>query len=228
MTGGGEQPLHLGGPFGLAVLAVFAGLSGLLYFTGDTSAKTPVQTAPAVTAPLSGPVADPFYTPAPGTPASTETIEPVVQPQVIEPPPVTDAPRPPRPQTGPVVTVTPPKPPPQSNERIVPAQEKTGGAEITYIVKIKGSDAADTIGSTFLKSPSDAKKAWSTLLKERPALAGFRLVDATGSGELILGYTMPGGQRPSLDDVARVQKKLLAIDGVAYADPDSVAHPGKE
>lgn len=203
---------------------MFAGLSGLLYFSGETAqSASPAPSAPVLSPPASGPVADPFYRPAPGTPATTQTAEPLVTPQ----PPVSAPPEPRPPRPDPAIVATPPAAPPR-DARVLPAQERSGGAEITFIVRIKGSDSADKISDTFVKSPDEAKRAWSSLLTERPGLAGFRLVETTGSDELILGYTLPGGQKPSFDEVARIQKKLLAIDGVAYADPDSIAHPGKE
>jgi hypothetical protein len=54
------------------------------------------------------------------------------------------------------------------------------------------------------------------------------LVGASYSGEIRLAYQMPPGVEPTRAAIRSVQEKIMAVDGVAYADPDYIAHPGKE
>ena len=59
-------------------------------------------------------------------------------------------------------------------------------------------------------------------------LQDFRLVGASYSGEIRLGYRLPPGLEPTRATINEIQSRIMQVDSVAYADPDYVAQPGKE
>ena len=73
-----------------------------------------------------------------------------------------------------------------------------------------------------------AQQAFDDYVRRTPALRDFSLVGASYSGEVRLSYQMPMGVEPTRSEIRLVQEKIMAVEGVAYADPDYVAHPGKE
>jgi hypothetical protein len=99
---------------------------------------------------------------------------------------------------------------------------------VQFIVRLKGAPEIDTITRNFKRDHAAAQAAWKDLTVRLPALAEFTLVGASYSGEIKLAYMMPPGAPATPEDIRSVQDRLLKIEGVAYADPDYVAHPGKD
>jgi hypothetical protein len=104
----------------------------------------------------------------------------------------------------------------------------SAGAEVTFIVRLKGRPEIDTIARNFKRDRQTAEAAYADLVAEIPALQDFRLVGASYSGEINLVYQMPAGVEPTRGRIEEIRNRILAIDGVAYADPDFVAHPGED
>lgn len=102
---------------------------------------------------------------------------------------------------------------------------RAGTSEVAFIVRLRGAPEVDVITRNFRRDPAAAQTAWLELVARIPALADFELSGASYSGELRLLYRMSSATPAA---VRTVQDRLLAIDGVSYADPDYVAHPGKE
>ena len=101
-------------------------------------------------------------------------------------------------------------------------------AEVVFIVRIKGAPEIDTIARNFKRNRETAEAAFADLVTAHPALAEFELVGASYSGEIKLSFTLPPGVSPTRDVVMDIKQKIMAIEGVAYADPDYIAHPDKE
>ena len=102
------------------------------------------------------------------------------------------------------------------------------GAEIVYIVRIKGAPEIDTIARNFKRNPDVAQEAYAELCERLPALKEFQLVGASYSGEVKLAYQLAPGVQPTRAVMNDIKDKIMAIEGVAYADPDFVAHPGED
>ncbi len=102
------------------------------------------------------------------------------------------------------------------------------GAQVTYIVRIRDAAEVQAITRSYRRDRPAAISAWESLVAQRPGLEHFELAGASYSGELRLTYRLPEGVAPSQEAVGAVRDYLLAIDGVVYADPDVIAHPGKE
>jgi hypothetical protein len=100
--------------------------------------------------------------------------------------------------------------------------------EVTFIVRIKGAPEIDSVARLYKKDPAAAEQAFADYVRRTPALRDFMLVGASYSGEIRLAYQMPPGVEPTRAAIRSVQEKIMAVDGVAYADPDYIAHPGKE
>ncbi len=217
---GGRSPLHMGGPLGLAGLALLAGLSGFAIFAqgGDAPAAPPTRLEPRKPVPVPVQVTPP----KPKLPAPIAPEQAQINTTPVEALPLPPKRKPsPRPKTLPLPTT--------DTAPVQPAREttRTAGQEVTFIVRLKGVKDADAAASAFHKDRAAADKAYAALVKARPGLSGFRLAGASYSGELKLSYTLPSGEA-SHAAVQRLQEKLLAVDGVSYADPDSVVHPGKK
>ena len=213
---GHRAPFHFGGPMGLAGLAMLAGSAGLFLVAGGASlspAKTTMGAAEEpMTTPSETPTADVVQRPATNNDAESE---PVTQPAAV-------------PTGG---EATRPAPTEVKQERadsgsIKPASGQ--GTEVTFIVRIKGSEEADIIARNFKRDPAAARQAYAKLCDRSPALRDFQLVGASYSGDLKLTYQFAANEPASPDAIRSVRETILAVDGVAYADPDRVAHPGKD
>lgn len=102
------------------------------------------------------------------------------------------------------------------------------GIEVHFIVRLKGAPEVDLISRNFKRDPDAALTAWKDLVARLPGLADFSLVGASYSGEIKLAYRFAPGASARPEDIRAVQDRLLRLEGVAYADPDYVAHPGKD
>ena len=105
---------------------------------------------------------------------------------------------------------------------------RADGTEVHFIVRLKGAPEIDEITRNFKRDPAAAQTAWGELVTRLPGLADFSLVGASYSGEIKLAYQMPPGASATPEDIRAVQDRLLKVEGVSYADPDYIAHPGKE
>lgn len=106
---------------------------------------------------------------------------------------------------------------------VLPA--RAGTAEVVFIVRLKGAPEVDTITRNFKRDPATAQAAWVALTERIPVLAEFELSGASYSGEMRLSRRLAEATPAAIKEV---QDRLLAIEGVAYADPDYVAHPGQK
>ena len=89
--------------------------------------------------------------------------------------------------------------------------------------------AADYMPAGGLDGDRDtALAAFDDLAADIPALKEFKLVGASYSGEISLAYTLPAGVDATRGRIEEIRTRILSIDGVAYADPDFVAHPGED
>jgi hypothetical protein len=104
----------------------------------------------------------------------------------------------------------------------------SGGIEVHFIVRLKGAPEVDLIARNFKRDPQAALKAWKDLVARLPGLADFSLVGASYSGEIKLAYRFPPGASARPEEIRAVQERLLRLEGVSYADPDYLAHPGKD
>jgi hypothetical protein len=102
------------------------------------------------------------------------------------------------------------------------------GTEVQFIVRLKGAPEIDIITRNFKRDPAAAQTAWQELVTRLPGLGDFTLAGASYSGEIKLAYQMPPGTPATPEEIRAVQDRLLKIEGVSYADPDYVAHPGKD
>lgn len=205
-----RAPLHLGGPLGALGLGCVGGAVALAVAAINAEPARQVQVspdpAPAMTVDIQSPPA------SPDRPVRQDSdlggggmprLEPVIP--VVEIAQAGGAPA-------------------QSVER--PARAE--GTEVQFIVRLKGAPEIDTITRNFKRDPATAQTAWQDLTARLPALSDFMLVGASYSGEIKLAYMMPPGAPATPEDIRAVQDRLLKIEGVSYADPDYVAHPGKD
>jgi hypothetical protein len=200
-----RSPLHFGGPIGLAGLTMLAGATGLFIVAGVADGGDD----PAI--PLSG-ISD------------TVTVE-----QTDE-----RVDRDPSPLIGTLPDVPVPLDPTQDDPAVQPEEvplktitAQARGAEVTFVVRIKGVPEIESVARLYNKDPAAAEQAFADYVERTPALEDFSLVGASYSGEIKLAYQMPPGTEPTRAAIRLVQEKIMAVDGVAYADPDYVAHPGK-
>ncbi|MFN7055164.1 hypothetical protein [Hyphomonas sp.] len=224
-------PLDLRGPLGLVGAGLLAGAAALVT-AGITGGGNSNQGAASVEAAVigssempagsaeaseDGPI--PLVEPA-GDLASVEVIPPAIARPVIdpEPAPLSEV----SPATRPPVALLSPQ---QAGGGPVSIPARAGMAEVVYIVRLRGAPEADLITRNFRRDPQAAYAAWADLIERVPELAEFELAGATYSGELRLLFRMPSATPAA---VRAIQDRLLAIEGVAYADPDFIAHPGKE
>lgn len=159
----------------------------------------------------------PDETERPAAPANhTNAPEPASEAQLPRPEThILDAP------SGLVVT-------PQQTGGAAPLPANAQDSEVVFIVRLKGEPDVDTIAQTFKRDRPTAEEAFARLSEKRPELGDFTLVGASFSGEIRLSYRMPPGQAATPAAIDAIKTRLLAIEGVAYADPDYVAHPGKD
>jgi hypothetical protein len=202
---GFRPPFHFGGPMGLAGLTMLAGATGLFVLAGSP----PEEAGSAVA--LSG--------------VAMERTEPRPDERVDRGPALV-TPAPPAAVTLPDMPVEPIVRPEQALPNVITAQ--ANGAEVTFVVRIKGSAEIDEASRSFRKDPAAAEEAYAAFVRRNPELSDFSLVGASYSGEIKLSYTMPPGQEPTRTAIRDIQDRLMSVEGVAYADPDYIAHPGKE
>jgi hypothetical protein len=201
-----RSPFHFGGPLGLAGLALLAGATGLFVLAGspgndDQPSVTLSRVSDAVPASLPDARVDRDANPLADA--------------------LPDAPAPLVPESD-DATIQPAKVP----QSVIMAQAT--GVEVTFIVRIKGAPEIDSVARLYKKDPAAAEQAFADYVRRTPALRDFVLVGASYSGEIRLAYQMPPGVEPTRAAIRSVQEKIMAVDGVAYADPDYIAHPGKE
>ncbi|MBB39688.1 MULTISPECIES: hypothetical protein [Hyphomonas] len=197
----GQPPVHFGGPLGLAGLAMLAGATGLFVMAGSGGPTPASQSAPQ---------------PAVAQASAPGKVKPVPD---LHP--------------GDALPVVRPAELPASAETKQPAETKLAqlspdGSEIVYIVRIKGEPEIDVISRNFKRDRAAADIAWANLQSRNPVLQDFRLVGASYSGEIRLGYRLPPGLEPTRATINEIQSRIMQLDSVAYADPDYVAQPGKE
>ncbi|MEZ5946426.1 MAG: hypothetical protein R3C13_04505 [Hyphomonas sp.] len=210
-----RSPLHLGGPLGLAGLAALAGATGLFVMAGSNGAPAPATQPAGVTAPV--PDADVVTIPDAAT-GGTDLA--AVEPPA--PPPVKPAELPASTETRDEVKA------PIKVAQAAPVAGKGEGAEIIYIVRIKGEPEVDLISRNFKRDPAIAEQAWTDLQNRYPVLKDFRMIGASYSGEIRLAYRLPPGTDPSRAMIDEIKNRIMQVQSVSYADPDYVAHPGKD
>lgn len=211
---GTRAPLHLGGPLGALGLGCFAGAVALAVTAINSSPEPPARpdVPGAVLAVDLGSELSPSARP------SSPSEHPL--------PDIGGAGRPPASEISPVVELAQAEvsPPARIAER--PAQ--ASGTEVHFIVRLKGAPEVDTITRNFKRDPVAAQAAWVDIVTRLPGLAGFTLVGASYSGEIKLAWQMPPGTSATPAEIRAVQDRLLKVEGVSYADPDYIAHPGKD
>ena len=205
-----RSPFHFGGPLGLAGLTLLAGATGLFVLAGSPENDD----RPSVT--LSG-VSDVPTASLPDTRVDRDA-SPLIGTLPDAPAPLDTA--------GGVLPDGPAIQPAQVPQSVIMAQAT--GVEVTFIVRIKGAEEIDSVARLYKKDPAAAEQAFADYVRRTPALRDFVLVGASYSGEIRLAYQMPPGVEPTRAAIRSVQEKIMAVDGVAYADPDYIAHPGKE
>lgn len=213
-------PFHYGGPLGLGALVAIAGAAGL-YLITKNGPNIAVQTGQHVP-PTAEPVTQDNIPPAP---KMATKADPVIEGETVDvgaeekrqalkaiktPPPLKPIARPMQPR----------------KIQALPAQAK--GAEVTFIVRIKGSDDVDRAARLFKKDRANALRAFATYVEGAPDLRDFKLVGGSYSGEVKLAYTLPPGKTPDRATITKLKQIIMSVEGVSYADPDFVAHPGKE
>lgn len=212
---GSRMPLHLGGPLGALGLGCFAGAVVL-----------------AVTAINNRPEPPPVRSETPGAVLAMDLgteLSPSARPASPQEHPLPDiggAGRPPpseivRPGDLAQVETAPSAEPAERPARLQ-------GTEVHFIVRLRGAPEVDIITRNFKRDPAAAQEAWAELSTRLPGLAEFTLVGASYSGEIKLAYQMPPGTSASPTEIRAVQERLLKIEGMSYADPDYIAHPGKD
>ncbi len=217
-----RSPFHYGGPLGLGALVAAAGAAGVFLYTNSgadlaekadhpmpvvvTSASTDTQAVEAQEKPDAETTIDVknIEKAASTDQKSVETSRPSVKPLGL-----------------PAADVSPVK-----KVETMPAQAK--GTEVTFIVRIKGSEDIDQAARLFRKDRAEAMRAFAHYVETAPALKDFSLVGGSYSGEIRLAYILPPGKDADRATINEIKKTIMSVDGVSYADPDFVAHPGKE
>ena len=206
---GTRAPLHLGGPLGALGLGCVGGAVALAIaaLNNDPPPGDPAPgSAPVMSVDIGSPSApEPAQMQAAGSfersgPASAGPLVPVVEIAQVQAA--------------------------QAEPSVRPA--RADGIEVHFIVRLKGAPEIDEITRNFKRDPAAAQTAWSELVTRLPGLADFSLVGASYSGEIKLAYQLAPGASATPEDIRAVQYRLLKVEGVSYADPDYVAHPGKE
>ena len=208
---GTRAPLHLGGPLGAIGLGCVGGAVALAIAALNNDppdSQTAATPSPVLTVETQSPAASDDRPILPADTARADLGELPLPPD--EPPGVEIA----------QADVAP----------LAPAERpaRLEGTEVHFIVRLKGAPEIDTITRNFKRDPEAAQAAWKDLVTRLPGLAEFTLVGASYSGEIKLAYVMPPGASARPDDIRAVQDALLKVEGVSYADPDYVAHPGKD
>lgn len=218
-------PIDVRGPLGLLGVGLLAGATGLAVVA--TNGEDEIGGAPKVRPEVS----DVAFVPDGAEEGAAEPARPEMSfdPPPGRPSPVIDpepAPLPPDDvegqdaQASPIPQVTVQK---QGGSTVLPA--RAGTAEVVFIVRLKGAPEVDLITRNFKRDPATAQLAWAELTQRIPVLAEFELTGASYAGEMRLSRRLA---QATPEAIRQVQDRLLAIDGVAYADPDYVAHPGQK
>lgn len=216
---GWSVPLDVRGPLGVLGIGLLAGATGLAVAglrAGEVAGNEAGVTERASVNDQShsealppGPPS-PAFDPPPGRPAL-----------IIDPEP---APLPPdEPEEDAVALIPQVTIQQQGGSGVLPA--RAGTAEVVFIVRLKGAPEVDIITRNFKRDPAAAQAAWLELTSRIPVLAEFELSGASYSGEIRLSRRLA---EATPEAIKQVQDRLLAIEGVAYADPDYVAHPGQK
>lgn len=208
-----RAPLHLGGPLGALGLGCFGGAVALTVAAINNEPPARVepagQTPPAMTVDIkSSPASPDRPVGAPGQPGTG----------------LGGGGLPSREEGGVVVETAQA----DTNSRVAERPARAEGTEVHFIVRIKGATEVDIITRNFKRDPSAAQAAFQDLATRLPGLKDFTLVGASYSGEIKLAYQMPPGTAATPAEIRSVQDRLLKVEGVSYADPDYVAHPGKD
>ena len=206
---GTRAPLHLGGPLGALGLGCVGGAVALA-IAALNNEPPPGNPAPASAPVLSVDIDSPSA-PEPSQMQAAESFE-RSGPAAAEP-------------LIPVAEIAQVQGA-QAEPSVRPA--RADGTEVHFIVRLKGAPEIDEITRNFKRDPAAAQTAWGELVTRLPGLADFSLAGASYSGEIKLAYQMPPGASATPEDIRAVQDRLLKVEGVSYADPDYVAHPGKE
>lgn len=201
---GTRAPLHLGGPLGALGLGCVGGAVALAIAALNNDPP------PGDPAPGSAPVMSVDI----GSPSAPEPAQMQAVGSFERSGPASAGP------LVPVVEIA------QAEPSVRPA--RADGIEVHFIVRFKGAPEIDEITRNFKRDPAAAQTAWGELVTRLSGLADFSLVGASYSGEIKLAYQMAPGASATPEDIRAVQDRLLKVEGVSYADPDYVAHPGKE
>jgi hypothetical protein len=207
---GTRAPLHLGGPLGALGLGCVGGAVALAIAAINKEPQT-VSAAPEPTPVMSVDIQSPSASDLPAVQPASDLGS--------------GGRLPPADTAIPVVEIA------QAGDPLASQTERPAraqGTEVHFIVRIKGAPEVDTITRNFKRDPSAAQVAWQDLATRLPALSDFILVGASYSGEIKLAYQMPPGAPATPEEIRSVQDRLLKVEGVSYADPDYVAHPGKD
>jgi len=216
---GWSVPLDVRGPLGVLGIGLLAGATGLAVVglrAGEEAGKgagvTEFSSAneQSNSAELPPGASSSAFDPPPGRPAL------IIDPEPAPLPP--DEPEEDRAPSIPQVTIQQ-----QGGGGVLPA--RAGTAEVVFIVRLKGAPEVDIITRNFKRDPAAAQAAWLELTSRIPVLAEFELSGASYSGEIRLSRRLA---EATPEAIKQVQDRLLAIEGVAYADPDYVAHPGQK
>ncbi|ABI76272.1 hypothetical protein HNE_3411 [Hyphomonas neptunium ATCC 15444] len=210
-------PMDARGPLGLLGIGLLAGAAGLAVVGtrggeeagNDAGVVQLAESGEAGQAPPPESSGMPFD-PPPGRPS------PIIDPEPAPLPP--DEPEDEASSPIPQVTIQG-----EGGGGVLPA--RAGTAEVVFIVRLKGAPEVDVITRNFKRDPAAAQAAWVELTGRIPVLAEFELSGASYSGEMRLSRRLAEATPAAIKDV---QDRLLAIEGVAYADPDYVAHPGQK
>lgn len=182
------SPIHVGGPLGIAGIALLGSAVGLVFVANDDpDTPQPAIQQGSVVSPVEAPKTDPR------PPIGSIGVEQV-----------------------------------QAASTSKDAPAASGPAEVTFIVRLKGRPEIDTICRNYKRNRDTALAAFDDLAADIPALKDFKLVGASYSGEISLAYTLPAGVDATRGRIEEIRTRILSIDGVAYADPDFVAHPGED
>lgn len=235
MTDGGG-PFHFGGPLGLGALVAVVGAAGAFVYSNQSSKTNTEVSKPAAVAyevtpetiadskPASEQTGTDYIDAADTVLVSDETdVVKKTKPDPVVRPATETVGKPVRPKSPAIVA--PSKPAPQI--KVIPAQAE--GAEVVFIVRIKGSEDINQAARLFRKDPDSAQRAFKKYVESAaPALEDFKLVGGSYSGEIQLAYSLPPGKAPDRAAVNKIKEIIMSVDGVSYADPDFVVHPGKE
>lgn len=210
-----RPPFHLGAPLGFGALAALVGATGyFLVSEKNTAPSVKIDTeqvgtvAPASAPPLVAPISS----------SQQHTLE-AVEPDAVQTSAPDDTPQP---------APHPPKasPPDLTPAATIPARAE--GTEVTFIVRIKGSEEIDSAAKLYRKDKPAALEAYQAYLNATPALRDFQIIGASYSGEINISYQLAPGQAADRATINKLKSQIMSVNGVSYADPDFIAHPGKE